>query len=65
MSIVVMPFGVIAAVYLHEYAGNNLLTRVIRIAVVNLAGVPSIVYGVFGLGFDQLKGKGNNKKIEK
>lgn len=35
MSIVVMPFGVIAAVYLHEYAGNNLLTRVIRIAVVN------------------------------
>ncbi|TFZ49921.1 phosphate ABC transporter permease PstA [Serratia proteamaculans] len=51
MSIVVMPFGVIAAVYLHEYAGNNLLTRLIRIAVVNLAGVPSIVYGVFGLGF--------------
>ncbi|CUW23065.1 Phosphate transport system permease protein PstA [Serratia grimesii] len=51
MSIVVMPFGVIAAVYLHEYAGNNVLTRLIRIAVVNLAGVPSIVYGVFGLGF--------------
>ncbi|CAI2466827.1 phosphate ABC transporter permease PstA [Serratia liquefaciens] len=51
MSIVVMPFGVIAAVYLHEYAGNNLLTRLIRIAVVNLAGVPSIVYGVFGIGF--------------
>ncbi|OMQ21807.1 phosphate ABC transporter permease PstA [Serratia oryzae] len=51
MSIVVMPFGVIAALYLHEYAGNNLLTRLIRIAVVNLAGVPSIVYGVFGLGF--------------
>lgn len=51
MSIVVMPFGVIAAAYLHEYAGNNLLTRLIRIAVVNLAGVPSIVYGVFGLGF--------------
>ncbi|TQI81655.1 phosphate transport system permease protein [Serratia fonticola] len=51
MSIIVMPFGVIAAVYLHEYAGNNLLTRLIRIAVVNLAGVPSIVYGVFGLGF--------------
>lgn len=51
MSIVVMPFGVIAAVYLHEYAGNNLLTRLIRISVVNLAGVPSIVYGVFGLGF--------------
>ncbi|AHG18982.1 phosphate ABC transporter permease [Chania multitudinisentens RB-25] len=51
MSIVVMPFGVIAAIYLHEYAGQHLLTRLIRIAVVNLAGVPSIVYGVFGLGF--------------
>lgn len=51
MSMVVMPFGVIAALYLHEYAGNHLLTRLIRIAVVNLAGVPSIVYGVFGLGF--------------
>lgn len=51
MSIVVMPLGVIAAIYLHEYAGNNLLTRLIRISVINLAGVPSIVYGVFGLGF--------------
>ncbi|EOI7480666.1 phosphate ABC transporter permease PstA [Yersinia enterocolitica] len=51
MSIVVMPLGVIAAVYLHEYAGKNWLTRMIRISVVNLAGVPSIVYGVFGLGF--------------
>ncbi len=51
MSIVVMPLGVIAAVYLHEYAGKNWLTRLIRISVVNLAGVPSIVYGVFGLGF--------------
>ncbi|HDL6960981.1 TPA: phosphate ABC transporter permease PstA [Yersinia enterocolitica] len=51
MSIVVMPLGVIAAVYLHEYAGRNWLTRMIRISVVNLAGVPSIVYGVFGLGF--------------
>lgn len=51
MSVVVMPLGVVAAVYLHEYAQNNLLTRLIRIAVVNLAGVPSIVYGVFGLGF--------------
>ncbi|EKN3346308.1 phosphate ABC transporter permease PstA [Yersinia ruckeri] len=51
MSIIVMPLGVIAAVYLHEYAKRNWLTRVIRIAVVNLAGVPSIVYGVFGLGF--------------
>ncbi|GKW42918.1 phosphate ABC transporter permease PstA [Pectobacterium parvum] len=51
MSVVVMPLGVIAAVYLHEYAGKNSLTRWVRIAVVNLAGVPSIVYGVFGLGF--------------
>lgn len=51
MSIVVMPLGVIAAVWLHEYAGRNMLTRLVRIAVVNLAGVPSIVYGVFGLGF--------------
>ena len=51
MSIIVMPLGVIAAIYLHEYAKSNALTRVIRIAVINLAGVPSIVYGVFGLGF--------------
>ncbi|QHM72025.1 phosphate ABC transporter permease PstA [Mixta intestinalis] len=51
MSVVVMPLGVIAAVWLHEYAGQNTLTRLVRIAVVNLAGVPSIVYGVFGLGF--------------
>ncbi|WP_312666653.1 phosphate ABC transporter permease PstA, partial [Pantoea sp. CTOTU49201] len=51
MSIIVMPLGVIAAVWLHEYAGRNALTRLVRIAVVNLAGVPSIVYGVFGLGF--------------
>lgn len=51
MSIIVMPLGVLAAVYLHEYAKNNWFTRVIRVAVINLAGVPSIVYGVFGLGF--------------
>lgn len=51
MSIVVTPFGVIAAVYLREYARQGPLTRLIRIAVNNLAGVPSIVYGVFGLGF--------------
>ena len=51
MSVVVMPVGVIAAVWLHEYAGQHPLTRLVRIAVVNLAGVPSIVYGVFGLGF--------------
>ncbi|KFZ28402.1 phosphate ABC transporter permease [Pseudidiomarina atlantica] len=51
MSIIVTPFGVVAAIYLHEYAGKNAITRLIRIAVINLAGVPSIVYGVFGLGF--------------
>ena len=51
MSVVVTPFGVIAAVYLREYAKQGPLVRAIRIAVNNLAGVPSIVYGVFGLGF--------------
>ena len=51
MTVIVTPLGVVAAVYLHEYAGKNALTRFIRIAVINLAGVPSIVYGVFGLGF--------------
>ena len=51
MSVLVTPFGVIAAVYLREYAKQGFLTRTIRIAVNNLAGVPSIVYGVFGLGF--------------
>ena len=51
MSVVVTPFGVLAAVYLREYAKQGLVTRIIRIAVNNLAGVPSIVYGVFGLGF--------------
>lgn len=51
MSILVTPFGVIAAVYLREYAKQGFVTRMIRIAVNNLAGVPSIVYGVFGLGF--------------
>ncbi|WP_156508870.1 phosphate ABC transporter permease PstA [Oleiphilus sp. HI0132] len=51
MSIMVTPLGVIAAVYLREYAHQGAITRIIRIAVNNLAGVPSIVYGVFGLGF--------------
>ena len=51
MSILVMPLGVIAAVYMREYAGHGTVIRIIRIAVNNLAGVPSIVYGVFGLGF--------------
>lgn len=51
MAVLVTPFGVIAAVYLREYAKQGAVTRIIRIAVNNLAGVPSIVYGVFGLGF--------------
>ena len=51
MSVLVTPFGVIAALYLREYAHQGSLVRAIRIAVHNLAGVPSIVYGVFGLGF--------------
>ncbi|MGH8120223.1 MAG: phosphate ABC transporter permease PstA, partial [Gammaproteobacteria bacterium] len=51
MAVLVTPIGVVAAVYLHEYAKQGLLTRIIRIAVNNLAGVPSVVYGVFGLGF--------------
>ncbi len=51
MTIIVTPFGVLAALYLHEYAPRNKTTALIRISVNNLAGVPSIVYGVFGLGF--------------
>ncbi|MEZ9595276.1 phosphate ABC transporter permease PstA [Shewanella sp. 10N.261.52.F9] len=51
MAVIVTPFGVIAAIYLHEYAKKGPVTKMIRIAVINLAGVPSIVYGVFGLGF--------------
>lgn len=51
MSVVVVPFGVLAAFYLREYAKQGLIVKVVRIAVNNLAGVPSIVFGVFGLGF--------------
>nr|WP_178111172.1 phosphate ABC transporter permease PstA [Pseudomonas sp. 8Z] len=51
MAVIVTPFGVLAAIYLREYAKQGALTRIIRIAVNNLAGVPAIVYGVFGLGF--------------
>ena len=51
MSVFVTPFGVVAAVYLREYAKQGTVTNIIRVAVNNLAGVPSIVYGVFGLGF--------------
>lgn len=51
MSVAVMPFGVVAAIYLREYASQGVIVRAVRISVNNLAGVPSIVYGVFGLGF--------------
>ncbi len=51
MSFAVAPFGVLAALYLREYARQGPLVRAVRIAVNNLAGVPSIVFGVFGLGF--------------
>jgi phosphate transport system permease protein len=51
LSVVVVPLGVVAALYLREYAKQGPLTSAIRIAINNLAGVPSIVYGVFGLGF--------------
>lgn len=51
LSLLVVPMGVVAALYLREYAKQGVVTSVVRIAVNNLAGVPSIVYGVFGLGF--------------
>jgi phosphate transport system permease protein len=51
MSVAVVPLGVLAALYLREYAKQGALVRVVRIAVNNLAGVPSIVFGIFGLGF--------------
>jgi phosphate transport system permease protein len=51
MSIAVVPLGVMTAVYLHEYARQGVVVRLVRIAVANLAGVPSIVFGLFGLGF--------------
>ncbi len=51
MSIVVVPFGVMAALYLREYARAGAVVSAVRISINNLAGVPSIVFGVFGLGF--------------
>jgi phosphate transport system permease protein len=51
MSLMVVPFGVLAALYLREYAKQGPIVSTVRIAVNNLAGVPSIVFGVFGLGF--------------
>jgi len=49
-AVAAIPIGVGGAIYLSEYAGDNLLTRAIRLAIINLAGVPSVVYGLFGLG---------------
>ncbi len=49
-ALVAIPIGVGGAIYLAEYARDNLLTRAIRLAIINLAGVPSVVYGLFGLG---------------
>ncbi len=51
MTIFVMPLGVVAAVYMSEYAKEGFLLRLVRISINNLAGVPSIVFGIFGLGF--------------
>ena len=51
MSVLVVPFGVLAALYMREYAKQGHLVSVVRIAVGNLAGVPSIVFGAFGFGF--------------
>jgi phosphate transport system permease protein len=51
MALLVAPFGVLAALYLREYASRGPVTTAVRVAINNLAGVPSIVYGAFGLGF--------------
>jgi phosphate transport system permease protein len=51
MSLLSFPLGVITGVYLREYAKEGLMVRMVRVAVNNLAGIPSIVYGIFGLGF--------------
>ncbi len=51
MAITCFPLGVLAGIYLGEYAKDGILVRIVRIAVNNLAGIPSIVYGIFGLGF--------------
>ena len=51
MAVSCFPLGVLAGIYLGEYAKEGLLVRIVRIAVNNLAGIPSIVYGIFGLGF--------------
>lgn len=49
--VVSLPIGILSAVYINEYASKNRLTRIIRLSIVNMSGVPSVVYGLFGLGF--------------
>ncbi|MDD3777434.1 MAG: phosphate ABC transporter permease PstA [Actinomycetota bacterium] len=49
--IISMPIGILSAIYLNEYAQKGRLTRMIRMSIINMAGVPSVVYGLFGLGF--------------
>lgn len=51
MAVMCFPLGVLAGIYLGEYAKEGFFVRLVRIAVNNLAGIPSIVYGIFGLGF--------------
>jgi len=51
MSLLSFPLGVITGIYLREYAHPGITVKIVRIAVNNLAGIPSIVYGIFGLGF--------------
>ncbi len=46
-----LPVGVLAAIYINEYASKNRLTRIIRLSIINMSGVPSVVYGLFGMGF--------------
>ncbi len=49
--IISLPIGIFSAIYLNEYANKNKLTRIIRLSIVNMAGVPSVVFGLFGLAF--------------
>ena len=49
--IIALPIGVFSAIYLNEYARKNRLTRIIRLSIINMSGVPSVVFGLFGLGF--------------
>ncbi|MBT8386510.1 MAG: phosphate ABC transporter permease PstA [Ignavibacteria bacterium] len=65
MVLITVPTGVFAAIYLNEYANDSFVTRIIRTAINNLAGVPSIVFGLFGLGFFILfVGKSLDKVLE-